>query len=165
MTPRIHKVALTAHVIFSVGWLGAVIAYLPLAVQGLRTADAEVVRSAYLAMEQIGWFVVVPLCLLSLVSRLIQSVGTEWGLFRRYWIVAKFVLTVISTVILLSHMPVVSRMARLAATMELPIATPETMRTQLVVYAAGGLVVLVAITVLSIFKPWGRIRIRSVQPQ
>jgi hypothetical protein len=161
MTPRIRKLALTAHVIFSVGWLGAVVAYLPLALQGLTSTDPEAVRSSYLAMEHIGWFVIVPLCLLSLLSGLVQSLGTEWGLFRHYWIVAKLVLTVISTAILLSHMPLVSRMAAMAATMKLPIAAPETMRAQLVVHAAGGLLVLVAITALSIFKPWGRIRAGS----
>jgi len=31
MTPRFNKFALTAHITFSVGWLGAVIAYLALA--------------------------------------------------------------------------------------------------------------------------------------
>lgn len=158
MPPRVRNLALTLHVVFSVGWLGAVIAYLPLAITGLTSTEAEAVRSAYLAMEQIGWFVIVPLALAALLSGLVQSLGTEWGLFRHYWVVAKLALTLVSTAVLLLHMPAVSRMARMAANLQLPVVAPDVMRTQLVVHAAGGLVVLLVITAISIFKPWGRIR-------
>lgn len=158
MKPLFRKVGLTVHLIFSVGWLGAVIAYLPLAVTGLTTTDPDKVRIAYGAMEQIGWFAIIPLCLGSLVTGLWQSLTTEWGLFRHYWIIAKLVLTLISTIILLLHMPAVSRVAAMASEMTLPIAAPGVLRTQLLVHAVGGLVVLVAITAISIFKPWGKIQ-------
>lgn len=158
MPPRIRKAALLAHVVFSVGWLGAVAAYLPLAIKGLTGTDAAAVRAAYLAMEQIGWGVIVPLALLSLATGLIQSLGTEWGLFRHYWVVAKLVLTGISTAILLAHMPAVSRAAAAVTNASLPIVPHDMMRAQLAVHAAGGLVVLLFITALSVFKPWGRIR-------
>jgi uncharacterized membrane protein len=161
MTPRIRKFLLTVHIICSVGWFGAVLAYLPLAVTGLKSADAEVVRSVYLAMEQIGWFAMVPLSLASLLSGLVQSLTTEWGLFRHYWVIAKLVLTLLSTAILLLHMPTVSRVAQTAASMTLPIVSSDVLRTQLVVHAAGGLVVLIAITAISVFKPWGRTRFGS----
>ena len=69
MTPRINKFALTAHITFSVGWLGAVVVYLALAVAGLIGADAQMVRAAYLSMELIGWFVIVPFSLAALLSR------------------------------------------------------------------------------------------------
>lgn len=160
MSPRTRKLALTSHVIFSVGWLGAVAAYLPLAIAGLRSEDAEVVRAAYLAMEQIGWFVIVPLCLAALVSGLVQSLGTEWGLFRHYWVLVKFGITVISTIILLLHMPAVSRTAAMAREMELPIAALGLLQRQLFIHAALGLLVLIAITAISVFKPWVRTRLR-----
>ena len=63
MTPRLRKFGLTAHVMFSVGWLGAVAAYLALAIAGLTSQDAQMVRAAYLAMKLIGWSVIVPLSL------------------------------------------------------------------------------------------------------
>lgn len=153
-----RRFSLTLHIIFSVGWLGAVLAYLPLAMTGLTSTDVDLVRGAYLAMERIGWFVIVPLCLASFLSGLVQSLGTEWGLLRHSWVVAKLGLTLISTLILLTHMPAVSRMAAMVAELTLPVAAPDVMRTQLVVHAAGGLVVLIAITALSVFKPWGRTR-------
>ena len=52
------------------------------------------------------------------MSGLVQSLGTEWGLFRYYWIVAKLSLTVVATMVLM---------------------------------------LLLTTTVLSVYKPWGRI--------
>ena len=101
MTPRLRKVALTAHITFSVGWLGAVVAYLALAIAGLTGDDVSMARAAYLSMELIGWFVIVPFSLASLLTGLVQSLGTQWGLFRHYWILVKFLLTTGATVVLL----------------------------------------------------------------
>jgi hypothetical protein len=153
MTPRLRKFALTAHIAFSVGWLGAVVPYLALAIVGLTSHDAQMVRAAYL--ELIGWFVIVPLSLAALLSGLVQSLGTPWGLFRHWWIVAKFLLTTGATIVLLGHMEAVSRMSGIAAKATLSSADFRGLRVQLAVHATGGLLVLLAVTGLSLFKPWG----------
>ncbi len=155
MTPRLRKFTLTAHITFSVGWLGAVVAYLPLAIAGLISRDYQMVRAAYLAMELIGWFVIVPFSLAALLTGVIQSLGTQWGLFRHYWILAKFLLTTGATIVLLRHMQAVSRMAGIAAETTLFSGDLQALRIQLVVHAAGGLLVLLAATTLSVYKPWG----------
>ena len=77
MTPSLRKLALTAHVTSSVGWLGAVAAFLALAIAGLTSRDPQMVRAAYLAMELTGWFVIVPLSLASPLTGLVQSLCTE----------------------------------------------------------------------------------------
>ena len=46
MTPGLRRFVLTAHVASSVGWLGAVVAYLALAVAALTNQDAQTVRAA-----------------------------------------------------------------------------------------------------------------------
>lgn len=158
MPPRLRQLALTAHVSLSVGWLGAVLAYLALAIAGLVGAEPPRVRAAYVAMELIGWSVIVPLSLGALLTGLVQSLGTEWGLFRHYWVAAKFVLTVLATTILLLHMKNVSWMARLAESTPLGAGDHLQFRKHLLVHAAGGLVVLLTATVLSLHKPWGRTR-------
>jgi hypothetical protein len=108
MTPRLRKFALTAHVTSSVGWLGAVAAFLALAVASLTSQDAQMVRAAYLAMELTAWFVIVPLAFASLLTGLVQSLGTKWGLFRHYWVLAKLLLTVLATIVLLLQMESIS---------------------------------------------------------
>jgi len=70
MTPFFRKMALTAHIVFSVGWLGAIVPYLALAIAGLTSRDISMARAAYLSMELIGWFVIAPLSLAALLSDL-----------------------------------------------------------------------------------------------
>jgi ABC-type nickel/cobalt efflux system permease component RcnA len=82
---QLRKLVLTAHITFSVGWLGAVAVFLALAIAGLTSRDPQMVRAAYSAMELTARFVIVPLAIASLFSGLIQSLGTPWGLFRHYW--------------------------------------------------------------------------------
>jgi hypothetical protein len=157
MTPRLRKFALTTHVSVSVGWLGAVAAYLALAITALTTRESDMASVAYRAMEVIGWLVIVPCSVAALLSGLVQALGTEWGLFRHYWIVAKFSLTVPATAVLLLHMPAVSRMARLAVDTAFATGDFAHLRMQLLVHAVGGGLVLLTITALSVYKPWGRI--------
>lgn len=92
MTPRLRKFALTAHVVSSVGLLGAIASFLALAIAGVTSQNAQMVRAAYLAMELIAWFLIVPSAFASLLTGLIQSLGTSWGLFRHYWVLAKLLL-------------------------------------------------------------------------
>jgi hypothetical protein len=72
MTPRLRKLTLAAHVIFSVGWLGSVVAFLALASAGIARDDAQLVRATYIAMDLTGWYVVLPLCLVSLLTDLFR---------------------------------------------------------------------------------------------
>jgi hypothetical protein len=155
MRPSLRKLVLTAHVTFSVGWLGSVAAYLGLAIVGLTGRDAQMARAAYLSMEVIGWFVIVPFSLATLLVGLVESLGTPWGLFRYWWVSVKFLLTTGATIVLLRHMESVIRMSAIARDAILAATNFRAQRIQLAVHAGGGLVVLLAATVLSIYKPWG----------
>jgi hypothetical protein len=168
MRPSLRKLVLTLHITFSVGWLGVVVAYLALAIGSLKSQNEQSVRVAYVAMEVIGWYVIIPFSLATLLVGLVQALGTEWGLFRHYWVLVKFVLALVGTAILLVHMPSVSRMAAVAASTS-SLADLGNERLELAVHAVGGLVVLLAATVLSIYKPWGRtaygLRIQRQRPK
>lgn len=158
MTPGLRKLALTAHVTCSIGWIGALAAFLALAVVGLISPDAQLVRAAYLAMELIARFVIVPLAFASLLTGFVQSLGTTWGVFRHYWVLAKLLLTVLATIVLLVKMELVGYAARLAVETTLPRADLRATGLQLLVHAAGGLLVLLMPAVLSVFKPRGLTR-------
>src|SRR6202521_6072065 len=123
MTPHARKIGLTAHVLSSVGWLGAVAGFLALAIVGLTSQDAQMVRTAYIAMDLIARFVIVPLCLASLLTGVVQSLGTTWGLFRHYWVLAKLALTIPATLLLLVHMQPIGHIARIASVTTLSTAT------------------------------------------
>jgi hypothetical protein len=166
MTLRLRKLALTAHVTSSVGWLGAVAAFLALAVAGLTSQDAQLVRAAYLTMEVTGWFVIVPLSLATLPTGLVMSLGTEWGLFRHYWVVAKLLITLLATGLLLVHMQPVGHLARAVAETTLAKGELAGLRLQLVADAGAALVALLAATALSVYKPRGMTRygLRTLDP-
>jgi hypothetical protein len=158
MTPLVRKFALTAHVTSSVGWLGVVAGFFALAVAGLTSQTPQMVRAAYLAMELIAWFVIVPLSLASPLTGIVQSMGTNWGLFRHYWILAKLLITIPATLVLLLHMQPITRIARVAADTTLSSADLGGLRIQLVANAGAALLVLLVATTLSVYKPQGMTR-------
>jgi hypothetical protein len=155
MTPDLRKLALTAHVTSSVGWLGAVAGFLALAVAGLTSEDAQKVRAVYLALELTGWFVIVPLSFASPLTGLVQSLGTTWGLFRHYWVLIKFLITIPATILLVVHMQPVGHLARVVAETTLARGDLAGLRIQLVADAGAALLVLFIATTLSIYKPRG----------
>jgi hypothetical protein len=67
------------------------------------------------------------------------------------WILLKFLLTIVAIVVLLRQTQDVSRVSRLAreTTMSSVDFRPE------LIHAAGGLLAVLAATLLSVFKPWG----------
>lgn len=155
MTPGVRKLALTAHVTSSVGWLGAVGAFLSLAIAGLNSDDPERVRAAYIATELITWWVIVPLSIATLVTGLIQSLGTIWGLFRHYWVFTKFVIAIVATLLLLLHTQPIGRVAAVASERSLSPTDLRQVRIQLVADAGAALLALLIATTLSVYKPWG----------
>jgi len=158
MAPRLRKFALTAHVIFSVGWLGAVAGFLALAVVGLTSRHDQTVRSVYLMLDLTAWYVIVPLCLASVLTGLVSSLSTPWGLFRHYWVLLKILITIPSSLMLLVHMQPIGYIAGIAAKMPLSIPDLQRLKIQLVIEAGAALLVLLVATALSVYKPKGMTR-------
>jgi hypothetical protein len=156
MTPRVRRFALTAHVTCSVGWLGAVAVFLALAVAGLTSEDARLVRAAYLTMDWAGWFVLVPLALASLLTGLIQALGTAWGLFRHYWVLAKLLINVVATIVLLLYTQTLSTLGDVAAETTLSSDDLGVLRSPSpVLHAGAALLLLLVATTLAVYKPRG----------
>jgi hypothetical protein len=158
MPSRLRKFVLTAHVTSSVGWLGAALVFLALAVIGLTSQDAQTVRGAYLVMEPAAWYVLVPLALASLLSGLVMALGTKWGLFRHYWVLFKLLINVFATVVLLIYMESFSIMARMAADPTMSTADIRALGTSPRFHAILAVVLLLVATVLAVYKPRGMTR-------
>lgn len=154
--PGTRKLVLTAHVVTTVGWIGAVIVFLALALIGWTSHDPATVRAAYLVMDPAARLVLVPLALLSLVTGVIQSLGTPWGLFRHYWVVFKLLITVVATGILLIYLDTFARLAAVAGD---PSSALEVVRNASpILHAALALLGLFAAVILAIYKPRGMTR-------
>jgi hypothetical protein len=154
MPPRLRKLVLAIHLTFSVGWFGAVVAYLVLDMTVASSQDARLVRAAWMAMGLVTSSAIVPLALASLLTGLVTSLGTKWGLFRHWWVLISFLLTVFATLVLLSETGLIRRMADVAADPTTSdaevVALPSTL-----LHSAGGLLVLLVIQVLNVYKPQG----------
>jgi hypothetical protein len=153
MSPSARKLALTAHIATSVGWLGAVAGFLALAAIGLTSDDARVVRGVYLVMEPAAWVALVPLSFASLLTGFVSALGTPWGLVRHYWVVFKLLINLVSTGILLVYMGTFRAMADLAADPNADLGTVR--NASPVLHAALALLGLLAATVLAVYKPRG----------
>jgi len=151
MSPGVRNLALAVHLTVSVGWIGAVVAYLALAVAAAVSVDDQTVRGAWVGMELIGWYAIVPLALASLVTGIVMALGTRWGLFRHYWVLISFGLTLAAAAVLLLHMPDVSAAAAIART---PGTDPDTLGSDLA-HPGIGLVILLVVQVLNVYKPRG----------
>ena len=162
MTPALRKFTITAHVAFSVGWLGAVAAFLGLSVAGLTSHDNDVVRGAYLSMDLISRFIIIPMCFAALATGLLQALGTPWGLFRYYWIVLKFGLAIFATFALLVHqfvaMAEAAKRVSGAAAETLFSADLGPLKTELVRAPSLAILLLLVVTTLGVYKPWGLTR-------
>ena len=152
MPPAVRKLALAVHLSCSVGWLGAVVAYLTLDLTVATSHDAATLRAAWTAMGLVVTQAIVPLALASLLTGLVMAVGTKWGLFRHWWVLVSLVLTVIAAVVLLAEAGHISRSAAIAA-----VSTSGKVRAlaPTLLHSLGGLGVLVTIQVLNVFKPQG----------
>jgi hypothetical protein len=160
MPRSLRKLVLTVHVVVSVGWIGIEAGLLALGLTGLYTRDPEVLRVAYVAVGIFGGVFLVPVSMGTLVTGVLLSVGTPWGLVRHYWVVVKFVLTValVAGSILVLNQRLQEAAVRVS---EVPLSTLTsadvgTLRFQIVVAVSVALLLLIAATTLSVYKPWGK---------
>lgn len=152
----LRKLLLTIHITSSVGWIGTVIAYLVLVIVAMNRQEAQTLRAAWLAM---GWmlnFAIVPMSLAALLTGLVISLGTKWGLFQHYWVLISLILTLFATLILLQHVPTVHFFTDMAIQAD----ASDDIRLQAgldgeLFHAGLGLLLLLVIQVLNIYKPRG----------
>jgi hypothetical protein len=157
MNPGLRKFALTAHLAVSIGWIGAVAAYLTLDVTVATSQDAQNLRAAWIAMGAITARAIVPLAVASLLTGLVMSLGTKWGLLRHWWVLISFLLTTFAAIVLMSESGYIAHAAAVAAD---PTTSEEALRAlpNTLLHSIGGMVVLLAVQVLNMYKPRGLTR-------
>lgn len=97
-----------------------------------------------------------PLCLASLATGLVQSLVTPWGLLRHYWVLVKFLITVVSALILFVYTRTLSHLGALAADGSLSVG--ELRNPSPVLHSGLALLALLVTTALSVYKPRGMTR-------
>lgn len=164
LSPRLRKLVLVAHIIVSVGWFGIVVTMLVLSIAAATAQDIEMSEAAYVLIDGVSDTLVVPppasFSIAALLTGIVLSLGTKWGLLKHYWILAKLLLTL---AIILSGIFLVDRWIQqaLAVAGESTASTVATSADagsapMLLIYASvAHLLMLGAATVISVYKPWG----------
>jgi hypothetical protein len=140
----LRRLTLTVHVMVSVGWLGLTLALLTLGVEGRAARD----RAAYGAMRVLADVLIVPVALVALVTGVLLGVGTRWGLIRHWWVAAKLVLTLAAAASIFALRPLTHEAAANGGAGMTGISAIVAPSVALTVYGTA--------TVLSVYKPWGR---------
>lgn len=158
VSPALHRFLLATHVIVSVGWLGVSVAKLVLGLVATTTYEPD---SLYASMRVVD-VVFPPAAVGAAVTGILLSLGTKWGVLRHYWVVAKLGLTVgvIATGVLLMERLIQESIAvtpgQAAETGTIPGVEPA--QVSLVSLSVAHVLMLGAATVVSVYKPWGKIR-------
>ena len=80
------------------------------------------------------------------------------GLFRHYWVLVKFLITIISALILLGFTQTLSSLGALAADATLSIDELRNLRQSPALHSGAGMLALPVATILAVYKPWGMTR-------
>jgi hypothetical protein len=151
--PRWRKLLLVVHLVAAVGWVGAELVLLALAVSGVRGTDP---RTVYPAAGLVGVWLVAPLAVVTLGTGLLQGLLTPWGLFRHWWVTIKLSLTTLMTGLVFFALLPGLRSAADAGTGSAALTATD--RAQFLVPPSVASTLLVINVVLSVYKPGGRLR-------
>ncbi|MGW8725650.1 DUF2269 domain-containing protein [Streptomyces sp. NPDC055808] len=136
---------LVAHVAVSVSWLGLSLSLLALGITAYTTDSPSMTEASYRAMKVFGDWLVLPIAVLTLVTGVVLSLGTRWGLARHRWVWIKFWLTLV-TLCLSAFLLRPEINGAVAA------GVPDTSLVAAPVVSSSAYFFMTAISVL---KPWG----------
>jgi hypothetical protein len=150
ISPPARKALLTLHLVTSLGWLGADLVLLTLGIAAQSgAADPAVV---YPVGALIGTVLFAPLSILVWLIGVVSALLTPWGLVRYRWVLVKLVITTVMVGLVLFLLTPNLRHAGALGT-----ALPPRERADLVIAPAVSTTLLIIATVLSTYKPWGRL--------
>jgi hypothetical protein len=154
-TAGLRKFGLLVHITTSVGWLGAVLGFLALALAATTGSEVEMVRAAFLGMDWTLRYAIVPLSVASIVVGIVQSLMSPWGLLRYWWVVVKLALTIGATLVLLQYTQTMAYLADRAGEPTASISDLRRLALSPLIHAGAGAAVLLGANVLSVYKPRG----------
>lgn len=159
ITIRQKRWLLSAHLFCTVAWLGTALCSLVLNLTALFTQDSHLLRAIYLQASILDVALLRGGALGAILTGLLLSVLTQWGLFRFYWIMLKEIISVLCIavgVIISSWNDEALALAASPGFQSVHSPIYLTDRAWMFLGIAFQLVSLSAVVVISVFKPWGQ---------
>ncbi|MFF4761997.1 DUF2269 domain-containing protein [Streptomyces sp. NPDC001292] len=149
-----RRAFLVVHVVASASWLGLALGLLALGTAATTTQSAVTVETSVRAMKLFADWLLLPVAFLTLLSGLVLSLGTPWGLARHRWVYTKFWLTLATTTATVFALrPEVNSAVEAVAAGE-----PLSGFRGVLMGPVVSLTAYVFMTVISVLKPWGLTR-------
>ncbi|KIL39076.1 hypothetical protein SD70_22380 [Gordoniibacillus kamchatkensis] len=153
------KWLLTLHLLFSGLMLGEAFVFLILSITAANTSDAGVLLGCYTSMHVLSKTAVRYSVIFVMITGILLSVRTHWGLFKFNWLIAKEILTLLSVALGPIGMYVWTLKAvKLTSAEGTGVFQDPSFivnRGELWTGIILQILSLSAILVLSVFKPWG----------
>jgi hypothetical protein len=155
---RWRRALLILHLLAGGAWIGIDVMVAVLVWTGRFGPDADVRGLAYRALAAFAVWPMLTSGLVCLVTGVVLGLGTRWGLLRYWWVAVKLVLNlVLCTLIILALEPGMGAVAAYGRDLAAGTEAPSEV-SSLFFPPAVSLTALTIATVLSVVKPWGRLR-------
>lgn len=159
----VRRTLLVTHILSGVGWMGLDVGLFLLVITGLTTDSATTAASVYTAIAVIVPVAVPVLSLGMLVTGIALGKGTKWGLLRYWWVAVKLTIGIVLTILVgVALVPGVNALPSLGVD---AMTTADDVRalvgeatTSLLFPPIVSFTLLGVSLVLSVTKPWGRLR-------
>jgi hypothetical protein len=146
---------LSAHILFSAIWFGVTVTFLILSISVLMTNDSQVIKAYYTSMLQLEQTAGRASIIGTVITGVILSLFTKWGLFKFYWIITKEILSLICLAIgfiFIFYWTINGIQLSEESIGDHFIAN----HYQLMIWIIIQVVLLAILFILSVFKPWGK---------
>ncbi|MBB6634236.1 hypothetical protein [Cohnella thailandensis] len=156
------QLVVAIHVIAVASWIGGTLGMILLAVYLQSAANGEQLAYTLSSMEVIDENLLKYPALLTLLTGILLSLWTQWGLVKHYWIVIKLALTVITILLGIFFLDNwTASLADLIADMEFATLQSQTFQStwlSILIMACFNLFCLLLMVFITYYKPFGRIK-------
>ena len=150
---------LISHLLFTAMWIGGGFTQIVMIVLIHLTTSGEFLYAAHSFMHIFDLALIIPGALGVVITGIVLSVRTHWGLTKYYWIISKEVIALI----LIASGGVLNIWVQDAIHITLTerldaLNNPAYLhdRLMLLIFGAGQLILLVTVVLISVKKPWGK---------
>jgi hypothetical protein len=158
---RTRKSVLLAHILSAAAWLGIDLALGVLVFTAVLTNDPQVAGASLQMLATVAVWPMLTAGLLCLVSGTILGLGSKYGLFRYWWVVTKLAINALFlTLIVFALRPGLVEAAETGRQLAAGRSAAEVPADLLAPALVAPTLLLIAY-LLSVFKPWSRIRTRD----
>ncbi|MGH3625521.1 MAG: DUF2269 family protein [Sciscionella sp.] len=158
-----RKAVLVVHIISAVSWLGIDIVLGVFVLMASFSSDLTVAAVSYQAMHIFVLWTLIPAGLICLATGLLLGWGSKYGVMKYWWVAVKLALNIVLTALVpIALLPTVNDAAeygRQLAAGDVTIDPPS----QIFFPPIVSPIALTIAVILSVYKPWGRIRKRRTK--